>query len=153
MKIQLTIDQPTRDGYFYASPLNPDENIAKDFLDLGKFAHACQCSHIYAPEIIDALTFEDIQTHLAKWVNLLEPNGKILIGGTDAYLLAKSIISRELSMGQINSLLFRRPYFIRAITSVEYIKGIFLQMGLEISNISIDYSVSSFIVEATKTNV
>lgn len=153
MKIQLTIDQPARDGYIYASPQNPDKNIAENFLELEKFAHACQCSHIYAPEIIDALTFSDIPAHLSKWANLLAPNGKILVGGTDAYLLAKSIISRDITMGQINTLLFNRPYFIRTISSIEYIKNLFLEMSLTISNISIDYSVSSFIVEATKTNV
>lgn len=153
MKIQLTIDQPPRDGYFYASPSNPDKNVSDNFLDLQKFARACQCSHIYAPAILDALTFEDIPKHLSKWVSLLEPNGKILVGGTDAYLLAKLIISRGITMGQINSLLFNKPFFIRAITSIEYIKTLFLQMNLEITNIGADYSVSSFIVEATKTNV
>lgn len=150
MKIQLTIDQPSRAGYFFASPANENEEIAKNFLDLEKFAKSCQCSHIYAPEILDALSYEDIPKYISIWVDLLEPNGKILVGGTDIYMIAKSSVSRELSMDEINTILFKRPYFVRSINSIESIKNMFLGMGLQISNVSIDYSISSFIVEATK---
>lgn len=151
MKIQITIDQPEREGYLHASPMNP--NMGDKFLELHNVAHSCQVSEIYAPEILDALSFKDVEQYLRNWVDLLEPNGKILVGGTDVYILAKAALSRNLSIDNINTLLFDKPFFTRSITSIEYIKNLFLRMGLSITDIALDYSVASYIVEAKKLNV
>lgn len=150
-KIQITIDQPNINGYIYASPDNKE--LKQDFIELSQFATECEVSEIYAPEILDALTSDNITKYITEWISLLKVGGKLIIGGTDIYLLSKMIIHRNIDLKTLNELLFKRSYFIRSFSSIEHIRGFLEAQDLYITNISTDYSASSFTIEAKKIHV
>lgn len=150
-KVQVTVDQPHIGGYFYASPQN--KSIKGDFLNLSDFFEECQCSEIYAPEILDAVEIKLGAQLMEVWTRLLGLNGKIFLGGTDPYLLAKISINRGINLKDLNDILFNRPYFVRSLMSIEYVKDKLIKLNLQINNISIDYATSKYVIEAEKINV
>lgn len=150
-KIQVTIDQPNIKGYMFASPQN--ESLKEDFVELKQFGSECEIDEIYAPEMLDAFEIANIPKYLSAWISLLKVGGKLVIGGTDIYLLSKASISRSLSIEDINKVLFKKPFFIRSIVSIQYIRSILLQLDMDVIDISVEYSTSTYTIEAQKLNV
>ena len=150
-KIQVTIDQPNIKGYIFASPQN--ESLKEDFVNLKQFGQECELDEIYAPEILDALEMDNILKYMTEWASLLKVGGKIVVGGTDIYLFSKCAIGRNVSLEDLNKLLFKKPFFVRSLVSTQHVRRILESLSMEVVDISVDYATSTYTIEVVKTNV
>lgn len=150
MKIQLTIDQPQLDGYFWACPKNEKLDPNRKFYNCWEYCMEAQCTELYGPSILEIFTTSEIEEILPKWSRLICPNGKIVLGGTDLYILSKESLRRAKDLGSINDILFNKPYAIMSITSVESTRKFLESLNFKINNINIDYSNFCYTVEAIK---
>ncbi len=150
MKIQLTIDQPNLDGYFWASPQNDKLDPAREFYNCWEYCMEAQCTELYGPSILEIFTTTELEEIIPKWAKLIPPNGKIILGGTDLYILSKEAIRRVKDIGTINELLFNKPYAVRSITSVESTREFLETLGFRINNINLSYTDFTYTVEGIK---
>lgn len=146
MKIQITTKEPAIDGYIWASPKN--ENLGPNFFKCWDFCMEAQCSEIYAPDILNNFTVSDIEYILPLWTKLLRPNGQLIVGGTDVYILAKAITSRKLHLVDINKKIFSEV--INSFSSANYTKTYLSSLGFKISDINIDYNQFAYTVKGIK---
>lgn len=146
MKIQVTTKDPVIEGYVWASPQNKE--LGPNFFKCWEFCMEAQCSEIYAPDIFDTFSVSDIEKIVPTWVKLLAPGGTITVGGTDIYILAKTIISRKISLVDINKRLFSDR--INSFSSANYTKTFLSSIGLKIEDINIDYNNFIYTVKGVK---
>ena len=145
----MTIDQPALDGYFWASPQN--DNLKEDFYKCWDQCMEAQCTEFYAPAILDIFTTADMEKIIPKWTILVRPGGKIILGGTDLYIMARAAIRRTNNLGMINNILFNRDYTpTRSLTSAESTRKFLETLGFKINDINVDYSNFTYTVEAIK---
>ena len=109
-----------------------------------------QCTHLYAPSIMDLFRTPELEKIIPRWAKLIAPNGKILLGGTDLYILCREAIRREKDLGQINDILFEKSYGIQSITSAGSTREFLQSQGFLVSNILIDYDNFTYTVEGIR---
>ena len=102
MKIYITNDETTTEGYTTFSPLNGD-NIRE--LDSERVADS-ECSDILCPNIIDYIPFQIILPVVQNYIKKLRRGGNITIGGTDLYLASLLVTKRDIPLDKINELIF-----------------------------------------------
>lgn len=150
MKIQLTINEPKIEGYYWASPKNEIFKNPEDFYNCWNFCMESQCTHFYAPSILDSFTTSDLEQVIPRYEKLISPGGKITIGGTDLYILSRESINRSKDLGEINNILFNKGYGIRSFTSIESTRSFLQALKFSITNIDIDYNNFNYVVEGIK---
>lgn len=150
MKIQLTINEPKIDGYVWASPHNQEFKNQEDFYNCWNFCMESQCTMFYAPAILDSFTTSEIEQLLPRYEKLVQPKGKIVLGGTDLYLLCRESINRSKDLGTINNILFNKGYNIRSLTSIESTRKFLQTMNFSVTKIDIDNSNFHYTVEGIK---
>lgn len=146
MKIHVTTKDAAIDGYIWASPQNKELN--SPFFKCWEFCMEAQCTELYAPNIMNHFSIEDLEKIVPIWTKLLCPGGKIIIGGLDIYILAKVITKRNKSLMQINKALFEEP--IRSFSSANYTKNFLNSLGLKVYNIELNYDNFNYTVEGIK---
>ena len=150
MKIQLTVDQPAMGGYVWASPQSKELKNPAGFYNCWEYCMEGQCTHLYAPSIMDLFRTSELEKIIPRWAKLIAPNGKILLGGTDLYILAREAIRREKDLGQINDILFDKSYGIQSITSAGSTREFLQSQGFLVSNVLIDYDNFTYTVEGIR---
>ncbi len=148
MKIHITLDDPAREGYFWASPKNI--LFDGDYTRLDKYCYIGQCEEIYAPGFLDYLEYEKIPDVISSWVNILKRGGKLIIGGIDSYIMAKLYISRNIPINKLNNIYFGRELLVKSFNSVEDIKGLLFEANMTIDTISLNAIDPQFVIEAHK---
>lgn len=150
MKIQLTANQPQIKGYYWASPENKEFKNPEEFYNCWNFCMESQCTVFYAPLILDMFATPEIEQLIPRYGRLIKKGGKIILGGTDIYLLAQSAISRSKDLGTINNILFAKGYNIRSLTSIESTRKFLQTLNFAITKIDIDNSNFNYTIEAIK---
>lgn len=115
-----------------------------------EFCMDAQAELIYGPEILDHFTTNDLEDLVPIWTNSLRSGGKIVLGGTDLYILCKSVLNRNVELSDVNRMLFHRDAAIKSITSIESTKAFLTSMGFTITNILFNHSTCTYCVEAFK---
>lgn len=146
MKLQITTKEPAIEGYTWLSPQN--DKMGPNFFKCWDFCMEAQCSEIYAPDILNYFTVSDIEYVLPLWVKLLKPNGKMIVGGIDIYVLARAINKRQLHLIDFNKKIFSEV--INSFSSANYTKTFLNSIGLKVTNINIDYNQFTYTVEGIK---
>ena len=149
MKIHLTIEQPAKNGYVWASPENT-ELKATEFFNCWEYCSEAQCTHLYAPTILEIFRTNEIEEILPKWATLIPPGGKITLGGTDLYMVARSAIRRDKDLGTINDMLFQKQYAVQSITSNESTAKFLRSLNFKITNMNLDEDSCMYVVEGIK---
>jgi len=136
MKIQVTITEPQKDGYFYASPLNKDFN--QNYGDFSALFAPAEITEFYAPDFIDYLDISMIEPIMEHWLYMLRNGGQLIIGGLDPYIMSKNLIARRLDLNALNNQLFKRPTPMRCMFPMVEMRRLLTKMGCEILEINID---------------
>lgn len=150
MKIHLTIEQPAKPGYVWGCPNNTELKNAQEFFKCWEYCMEAQATEIYAPTIMDIFQTSEIEEIIPQWAKLIRPGGKILLGGTDMYILARTALSRIYDLGTLNDVLFKKPYAVQSITSAESTASFLKTVGFSIKDINIDQQSLLYTVEAVK---
>ena len=111
-----------------------------------------QCTEILANNIINHIAHHNIEATLKYWVSKLRKNGQIIIDGTDARLVNFHFMNGDISVAQLNMLLFGRfstPWDIQSgLYTNAFIKDLLVKNGLKILKVElIDYS---FLIKAQR---
>lgn len=146
MKIQITPSEPSIDGYIWASPQNKE--VTGEFFKCWEFCMEAQCTEIYAPDILDYFSIGNIEKIVPMWAKLLCPGGKIIIGGTDFYILAKLGLRREFDLTEINNKLFKKD--VKSLTCANYTRAYLESLKFKINNVQIDSQEFAYTVEGIK---
>lgn len=150
MKIHLTVNDSKMEGFYWASPKNEEFKTPEGFYNCWNFCMESQCTNFYAPSILDSFTCSEIEKLLPRYANLVAPKGKITLGGTDLYILAKESINRSQDLGTINNILFNKGYTIRSLTSIESTRKFLQTLDFVVTKIDFDYSNFNYTVEGIK---
>ena len=116
--------------------------------DVNKYCMEAQAEEIEGPDILDLFSTDELEQLMGVWEKALKVGGKIILGGTDIFLLSKNIINRKIELVDINNILYGSPK--KSITSIESTKEFLISLGFEISNIEFDYDKCLYFVEAYK---
>lgn len=146
MKIQITTQEPAIEGYVWASPQN--EKFGSNFFKCWEFCMEAQCSEIYAPNILNTFSVSDIEKNIPTWAKLLKPEGTMIVGGIDVYILAKAITDRKMSLVDINNMIF--PNKINSFSSANYTKTFLNSIGLKVVDININCDNFEYTVKGVK---
>jgi predicted SAM-dependent methyltransferase len=147
MKIQVTLSEPQKEGYFYASPLN--EKFDQDYGNFTKTFAPAEVTEFYAPDFLDFLNYEMVEPIIEHWMHMLAPGGLITIGGSEPYIIAKQLISRRINLEELSERLFRRPAQMRCLFSMADMRRLLTKMGCEILEAYID-EVGLWTIKAQK---
>ena len=150
MKIQLTVNEPQIEGFKWASPANDIFKNPEDFYNCWNFCMESQCTNFYAPLILDFFLTSEIEQLLPRYAKLIMPGGKIVLGGTDLYILARESTNRSKDLGTVNNILFNKGYNIRSFTSIESTRKFLQTLNFSITKIDLDYSNFNYTVEGVK---
>ncbi len=125
-------------------------NLSKDNAYTQDYCLEAQAELIYGPDILDCFSTSELENLLPIWTKSLRVGGKIIIGGTDIYILAKNTINRTKELVDINEILFNRDYQLKSLTSIESTKEFLTSLGFAISDINLNYETCTYYVEAYK---
>jgi hypothetical protein len=130
LKLQITIDEKPMSGYNYITPINGQDlsNLDNNVLDN-------ECTEIFAPRILDYIPLEKTQTIIERWVKKMRHGGKIVLGGTDIYEVAKLIMTGTIDSKQTNIIIFGNQSGVwgvkRAAISLNDVCDLLIQLGLK----------------------
>jgi len=144
MKLNITIQPYELSGYKNISPLT-----GSNILDLP--VEKAECTEIIGEDIIDYISYDKIQEVVTGYVSKLRHGGRIILGGTDIFEVAKQCITQSNPVQKTNQLLYGdgNPSgwgFKRSCTTILHISSIFSQLGLKVTKQRL--SETKFIVEA-----
>lgn len=148
MKIQLTTNEENIEGYFWGSPANPSfhGNLEK----LNDYCYNGQATEIYAPSILDYIDGHNVGRIIGVLSDLLGFGAKIVIGGTDPYILSKQLIERKLSVAEYNHIIFGQKIPVKGFHPLPFIKDIIQKSNIRILNIAVDYSETLYTIEGIR---
>jgi len=101
MKVFITVTEPDIEGYFNISPLK-----GHLLSDLSNMIDDNECLEILAPEMIDYIPINQMETIIGAWVKKLRHGGKIILGGKDIYEIAKRIVRGEFDTKVANLVMY-----------------------------------------------
>jgi hypothetical protein len=125
-------------------------NLNKENAYIDKYCLEAQAELIFGPEVLDYFSTSELENLVPMWAKSLRVGGKIVLGGTDLYILAKNAINREKELVDINEILFNRNNELKSLTSIESTKDFLVSLGFSISNINLSYDTCTYYVEAYK---
>ena len=108
MKIQLTFNEQPISDHIWASPFNSD--LKENFYKCWEYCMEAQCVSLYGPSALNMFTVGEIEKLVPQWAKLIAPGGKMLLGGIDFYITARSGVRRSRDLLSINNLLFSKDY-------------------------------------------
>lgn len=152
MRIQLTVSEPNIPGYFWASPQNTELKNPDQFYNIWEYCMEGQATEIYAPSILEIFKVTDLEQIIPEWAKLLAGGGKLILGGTDFYILAREGIRRAKDLGMLNEILFNKPHSIQSLTSVESTRKFLESLNFGINKINIDHENFGYTVEGIKND-
>jgi len=150
MRIQITVDQPNIPGYFWASPKNEEIKNPQEFYNIWEYCLEGQVTEIYAPSILELFKVGELEQIIPAWAKLLGPGGKLTLGGTDFYILAREGIRRAKDLGMLNEILFNKSHAIQSITSIESTRKFLESLSFGINKINLDHESFAYTVEGIK---
>ena len=125
-------------------------NLNKENAYIDKYCLEAQAELIFGPEVLDYFSTSELENLVPIWAKSLRVGGKIVLGGTDLYILAKNAVNREKELVDINEILFNRNNELKSLTSIESTKDFLVSLGFSISNINLSYDTCTYYVEAYK---
>ena len=93
MKIQLTFNEQPISDHIWASPFNSD--LKENFYKCWEYCMEAQCVSLYGPSALNMFTVGEIEKLVPQWAKLIAPGGKMLLGGIDFYITARSGVRRS----------------------------------------------------------
>ena len=153
MKINISVGQDEfLTGYTNIDPISKPEGLAVDIRNLDSVASDSECTEIIAVDVLDFLEGIEAEQVLKHWIKKLRHNGKIVIGGVDAYEVSKLLYHGRISLEDFNYLIhgqFSAPWDVKMNhMTLEYVETLMKDSGLQVTKKRIkDYS---FIVEGER---
>lgn len=141
-KIHITLSEPCRPNYLWASPQNSEWK--GDYLGFDNQFSTGELEHIYAPEMIDCLHSKIKMQALHNWTQLLGVDGIIDIGGTDPYILCRKIASRQFHYNVLNDLK------VKNFTPINELRAFLIERNFKINHIHLDESTAKYVITAQK---
>ena len=133
MKVLLTIDDQSLNGYRKISPINGENPL---FLD--RWIDDGECYEIIVDGILDYVPFEQLQNYVTGLSKKLAKNGKLIVVGTDALEIAHSYFSGIIDTPQYNKLVYgekRHSWeFKQGMLQLEELCELFKSLNLKIIN-------------------
>ena len=101
--------------------------IRNGAIDLDRFSEN-ECTEILAPEMLDYLSFEDINPVVSSLIKKMRKSATLTIGGIDSRMMARGIIDGAIPVYELNQAVFSR----RSITDINLTKELLIALGLKI---------------------
>ncbi len=109
MKLHLSVNKSSMNGYLNLDPAPIDPNsqpaFTGSFTNLSALVEDSECTEILADDILDYIVAKNIHPSLEYWTKLLRHGGKLIVGGTDLYEVAKAIVNQSLKIREANELI------------------------------------------------
>ncbi len=146
MKLYLAAGRQSLNGYVHvdANPIDNNLKYIGKFYDLSQFAYYGEVEEIIAENIIDSLDLDERKKAVQHWYDLLAPGGTIKVIGMDIIELAKSLLMDELSLHDLNVLIFQRKSISECNDVAEHLKS----LGFKITRQRLEQH--QFLIEAVK---
>ena len=143
----MTVNEAPMPGYKY---LDVDaEDFDGNYLEIPDCSYG-QAVEIYAPTILDYLPMGEHQKLVEYWSRLLSIGGKIILGGTDLYMICRSAVERTASIDQVNKVLFYKKSQLKSLTSLQSTRRLLESLGLEI--VKCDLVDNNYAICGKRTN-
>lgn len=128
--------------------------VRSDIKNLDRFLDDGELSELVALDVIDYLPIVEIERILQNWTNKLKHGGRIILGGTDLFEVAKSLSQYRLDIAEANRLLHgsqAKPFMLKRISFSAVGLSTFLteKFGLQILKKRINNY--EFVIEAQRT--
>lgn len=157
MKVNLTFNSRERlPGYItidpFYDPAGHEGVIVGDIYNFDKHVLDGEAEEIRAIDILSYFSPKLVDDIFAYWLKKLAFGGTIVIGGVEPYLLAKQLVTRAISVPDLNDILFglqRFPWeYRKSVVDLQTLSAAFVQKGLVITHKDIDGY--KFIIKAKK---
>lgn len=145
MKVNLLINQKhlAKDGYLNIDPTAlPEEApliIEGNPTILEKHIEDNEAEEIIAINIIDYVAYGKVSTVLKQWVGKLSHKGKLIVGFTDIFSVARRFYIGQIEKDKVAEILYGKCLegwdVKKACLSLDIMKQKFLECGLVINNI------------------
>lgn len=110
MKLRIAYNKPPIEGYLQLDPIPREDSpaIATSLADLNLdiYCENNECTEILAPELLDYIPFHKVFNFLHMLHRKMRLGSRLIIGGTEPRLLARSIIDGELDQKQYNQIVY-----------------------------------------------
>ena len=136
MKVNLLYGGAPLSGYLNVNHLGASEGCHHgNMTDLTEFIDDAEASEILALDVINFFCKNEVLGIIDNWVSKLRHGGKIIIGAADSDSICKSFYEHDISIADINSMLYgEEEPFIRknAITVISLAHYLESTHGLKI---------------------
>lgn len=135
MKLLLTVGGLSQDGYVHVDPVPGSEDTPAfqgNFNNLTAVCDFGECREILATDIMDYVRADDVFSTLEHLSKLLAHGGKLIIGGTDLYELAKAIMNQTIDLREANVILYGNVVRKMGQLSLDHLTELLLSFGLKI---------------------
>lgn len=105
MRLNIAVTGEFRNGYVNVSPCG-NGDVQCDHRNLDGVVEDCEATEIFAPHVLDQLHITELRGVLEHYVKKLRIGGKLVVGGTDVFELAKSYVLGNISIADFNACLF-----------------------------------------------
>ena len=144
MKLQCTINDHPRDGYEFYDPIS-NKDFNGNYMEMVHKYNEGDISEIYAPTLLNFINWNSMLNMIKEFNQLIHMEGKLVLGGTDPYIMAKKLISRDLNWEKYNELVFtsvgRKINFVPMPQLKEELAKYY-----KIQNISVDYKNFNYVI-------
>jgi len=137
MKLQITVNDIPMSGYTYINP-----QYGQDISNLDNVASDNECIEIFADKIIDHIPIMNMFNIISAWCKKLRHGGKIILGGTDSYELARNYL-----LGNVDTITYNKAIYgtqdaawniKRSCISLKDLVDLLQQLGLKIKKKRLD---------------
>jgi len=87
-----------------------------------------ECVEILAPNLLNLVEFSSLNTVISKVLSKLRAGGTLVIGGTDANMLARAIINNTVNLESLNQHIYNTASITDLQTSVGFLKSLGLKI-------------------------
>jgi hypothetical protein len=106
MKLYLTINSQPLNGYTTIDPFGGIGKIALDHKNLDSVCETNECTEIYGPNILDYIHISSFNAVIDHYISKLRHGGRLILGGTDIRDISKKIIKDDITLADVNFLLY-----------------------------------------------
>ena len=146
MNIYITHDNNALTGY---KTVTIDSLINLNF-SLSSICYDSQACKIYAPTVLSYIPQDKTQIFLAHLLRLLKRGGHLHVGGIDSIMLCDAHAALNLSVVDLNRIIFEDKPQLQGLVVLSQIKDFFLKNNTTINSIEVDKLECSFTIGVVK---
>lgn len=104
MKINICMDGNPINGYTNVDPLGRDGTLGGDYRLLDNWCEDAEAREIRGDDVLNYLHASEVYNVLKHYVSKLRRGGRVVLGGTDFFELAKQYTLGQVTLNDVNKL-------------------------------------------------